>query len=61
MANGFTPSVADLAMAWPLGVVALAELGIPWEPIVLGPGAWAPTIHLQFLDLAHGQREFSGL
>jgi hypothetical protein len=46
MANGFTPSLADLVMAWVLGFHpnALAELGIPWEPIVLGPGAWAPTI-----------------
>jgi hypothetical protein len=66
MANGFTPSLADLAMAWALGFDpnALAELGIPWGPIVLGPGAWAPQFstpdrgHLQFVDLAHGHREF---
>jgi hypothetical protein len=46
MPNGFTPSLADLGQASAQGFDPnpLAKLGVvPWEPIVLGPGAWAPA------------------
>jgi hypothetical protein len=46
MANGFSPSLADLATALGLGSEPgpWTELALQWAPAVLGPGDWAPEV-----------------